>query len=112
MNVFFFLMRRRPPRSTLFPYTTLFRSLQPQARPERHQVQRLQRRLSARGHRVGPVDGIFGPRTVRAVRRMQEAAGVNGPATADATTPARLGLSVGGGTDGPETGSAVWRDRV
>src|SRR5256885_7651904 len=25
-NVFFFLMIRRPPRSTLFPYTTLFRS--------------------------------------------------------------------------------------
>src|SRR5437879_13341962 len=24
---FFFLMRRRPPRSTLFPYTTLFRSI-------------------------------------------------------------------------------------
>src|SRR5438477_10482891 len=24
--IFFFLMRRRPPRSTLFPYTTLFRS--------------------------------------------------------------------------------------
>src|SRR5574338_1215113 len=30
---FFFLMIRRPPRSTLFPYTTLFRSPQsPQAR--------------------------------------------------------------------------------
>src|SRR3989441_11390443 len=28
---FFFLMIRRPPRSTLFPYTTLFRSLLPQA---------------------------------------------------------------------------------
>src|SRR6266404_6947660 len=28
---FFFLMIRRPPRSTLFPYTTLFRS--PPARP-------------------------------------------------------------------------------
>src|SRR5574340_1687061 len=28
---FFFLMIRRPPRSTLFPYTTLFRS-----RPARH----------------------------------------------------------------------------
>src|SRR5260370_6264737 len=27
---FFFLMIRRPPRSTLFPYTTLFRSLQEQ----------------------------------------------------------------------------------
>src|SRR3712207_8854954 len=26
MVVFFFLMIRRPPRSTLFPYTTLFRS--------------------------------------------------------------------------------------
>src|SRR3989441_9780498 len=28
--VFFFLMIRRPPRSTLFPYTTLFRSLVPE----------------------------------------------------------------------------------
>src|SRR3712207_8041763 len=27
--LFFFLMIRRPPRSTLFPYTTLFRSLVP-----------------------------------------------------------------------------------
>src|SRR3712207_8913858 len=26
MSAFFFLMIRRPPRSTLFPYTTLFRS--------------------------------------------------------------------------------------
>src|SRR3712207_6934666 len=26
MRIFFFLMIRRPPRSTLFPYTTLFRS--------------------------------------------------------------------------------------
>src|SRR5258708_19900366 len=32
---FFFLMIRRPPRSTLFPYTTLFRSL------HRHADQRL-----------------------------------------------------------------------
>src|SRR2546427_8820444 len=27
VTFFFFLMIRRPPRSTLFPYTTLFRSL-------------------------------------------------------------------------------------
>src|SRR3712207_8336840 len=27
MCIFFFLMIRRPPRSTLFPYTTLFRSI-------------------------------------------------------------------------------------
>src|SRR5574338_1279823 len=33
---FFFLMIRRPPRSTLFPYTTLFRSAasNPQCKPE------------------------------------------------------------------------------
>src|SRR5205809_6538087 len=31
---FFFLMIRRPPRSTLFPYTTLFRSSH--IRPKRH----------------------------------------------------------------------------
>src|SRR5579884_4489867 len=29
----FFLMIRRPPRSTLFPYTTLFRSCRPRATP-------------------------------------------------------------------------------
>src|SRR3712207_6939974 len=33
--VFFFLMIRRPPRSTLFPYTTLFRS-KPARRAARH----------------------------------------------------------------------------
>src|SRR5260370_22342112 len=33
LDLFFFLMIRRPPRSTLFPYTTLFRS---PSRPEAH----------------------------------------------------------------------------
>src|SRR5437868_9578600 len=33
---FFFLMIRRPPRSTLFPYTTLFRS--PRDRPDQFAV--------------------------------------------------------------------------
>src|SRR3712207_7868971 len=46
--IFFFLMIRRPPRSTLFPYTTLFRSYlmerfdascrAPRARPERRDL--------------------------------------------------------------------------
>src|SRR3712207_6914594 len=31
--LFFFLMIRRPPRSTLFPYTTLFRSIHPFPQP-------------------------------------------------------------------------------
>src|SRR5258705_12902692 len=34
--LFFFLMIRRPPRSTLFPYTTLFRSRLRADRPARH----------------------------------------------------------------------------
>src|SRR2546421_2355574 len=33
--LFFFLMIRRPPRSTLFPYTTLFRSLMTVAEKKR-----------------------------------------------------------------------------
>src|SRR2546429_4363639 len=33
MFLFFFLMIRRPPRSTLFPYTTLFRSVRALVRP-------------------------------------------------------------------------------
>src|SRR5258707_7644706 len=32
--LFFFLMIRRPPRSTLFPYTTLFRSLRRLGEPD------------------------------------------------------------------------------
>src|SRR2546429_5974367 len=33
LSFFFFLMIRRPPRSTLFPYTTLFRSRPAHQRP-------------------------------------------------------------------------------
>src|SRR5258708_2952813 len=36
---FFFLMIRRPPRSTLFPYTTLFRSVWPYAAGRRDDAQ-------------------------------------------------------------------------
>src|SRR6267154_4736875 len=39
--IFFFLMLRRPPRSTLFPYTTLFRSAPPLGRPLPARVARL-----------------------------------------------------------------------
>src|SRR2546422_11758460 len=50
---FFFLMIRRPPRSTLFPYTTLFRSLDAL----------LQRRLLAR-HRLGALGRLEGERAL------------------------------------------------
>src|SRR3954466_16430556 len=43
--LFFFLMIRRPPRSTLFPYTTLFRSEKQEQffhwEPERYEVRRI-----------------------------------------------------------------------
>src|SRR5215208_7948162 len=59
---FFFLMIRRPPRSTLFPYTTLFRSRHPPGVARRpHQRSRCRGRprseehtseLQSRGHLV------------------------------------------------------------
>src|SRR5256885_11593076 len=50
--IFFFLMIRRPPRSTLFPYTTLFRSINRQ-RGEQHAAAH-----EVRGrHRAGGVSG-------------------------------------------------------
>src|SRR2546430_10875416 len=36
-SIFFFLMIRRPPRSTLFPYTTLFRSVEPRESRAAHE---------------------------------------------------------------------------
>src|SRR3712207_8618897 len=42
--MFLFLMIRRPPRSTLFPYTTLFRS-QPLARPADQRLRERRRRV-------------------------------------------------------------------
>src|SRR2546429_6161319 len=48
MSFFFFLMIRRPPRSTLFPYTTLFRS----ARVQGGQARRPLRERRARERRL------------------------------------------------------------
>src|SRR3712207_7638861 len=41
MILFFFLMIRRPPRSTLFPYTTLFRSREEEGRRFNRQIAQL-----------------------------------------------------------------------
>src|SRR3712207_7296006 len=48
-------MIRRPPRSTLFPYTTLFRSHRLRARPARAERDRLPDRAGGADER-GPVD--------------------------------------------------------
>src|SRR2546422_9604424 len=47
LSLFFFLMIRRPPRSTLFPYTTLFRSL-PRGKLEDAGVRRRHAKAGAR----------------------------------------------------------------
>src|SRR2546425_3536437 len=52
MCCFFFLMIRRPPRSTLFPYTTLFRSVRATGQQGRHA------RLPAA---TGPAGGVRPP---------------------------------------------------
>src|SRR5256885_11833392 len=52
MFVFFFLMIRRPPRSTLFPYTTLFRSRLLDARSGFHRARAPRR--PARSDRAPP----------------------------------------------------------
>src|SRR5687767_15460113 len=57
-SIFFFLMIRRPPRSTLFPYTTLFRS---RSDPRhRHLVQRACQPEISSGARPRPGDRAGG----------------------------------------------------
>src|SRR3989442_4555045 len=57
LSLFFFLMIRRPPRSTLFPYTTLFRSV-PRCAGVRH-VDRLEQADHRDRHQVGDEeDGV------------------------------------------------------
>src|SRR3712207_9357805 len=53
----FFLMIRRPPRSTLFPYTTLFRS---EVHEERFGRRRDRRRVGQIEHEIGGSLSAFG----------------------------------------------------
>src|SRR2546421_11876387 len=64
--VFFFLMIRRPPRSTLFPYTTLFRSCRtPQmARSQSQQSDGTADRVLRRGGGAGDNRRRRGARSV------------------------------------------------
>src|SRR5256885_10604999 len=59
---FFFLMIRRPPRSTLFPYTTLFRS------KAHEQIPRRQGNLRA-ADRVAPGIEYRSPKEIRIAER-------------------------------------------
>src|SRR3712207_8755455 len=70
---FFFLMIRRPPRSTLFPYTTLFRS---PGREDLRREPRQARRVGRGGRRGGArrrQEGDRGGRRRAHERRLQPA---------------------------------------
>src|SRR3712207_8645838 len=68
---FFFLMIRRPPRSTLFPYTTLFRSLGTPPGVPRVRLRRLLRLIEEQArHQTLPRHQSFYSRLVRAGRRL------------------------------------------
>jgi DNA invertase Pin-like site-specific DNA recombinase/peptidoglycan hydrolase-like protein with peptidoglycan-binding domain len=56
------------------------------ARGGSERVRRLQRELRRRGLRPGPLDGRFGPRTERAVARLQQAAGLPARGAVDRST--------------------------
>src|SRR3712207_9197061 len=57
-DYFFFLMIRRPPRSTLFPYTTLFRS---RDRPRWRAPPRRRRRAAPPGRASASVGDLLAP---------------------------------------------------
>src|SRR3712207_9312361 len=78
--LFFFLMIRRPPRSTLFPYTTLFRS-------PRTDGPRVLRRLHAdAGARAGAVRILSRHRSTKAHRSESSAARGNREARSEEHT--------------------------
>src|SRR2546427_13294691 len=78
---FFFLMIRRPPRSTLFPYTTLFRSLRDPLGPETHFASESFIDEVAHAAGVDPVAFrlryVSDPRHVAVIRAAAEKAGWN-----------------------------------
>src|SRR5712675_2995287 len=58
-SFFFFLMIRRPPRSTLFPYTTLFRSLRWRVDWRAHRPAQAQPRRDRKSTRLNSSHGYI-----------------------------------------------------
>src|SRR2546427_9469217 len=65
-------MIRRPPRSTLFPYTTLFRSGRALGRPVVHEAARRLRRIQDRHRAAAPLTGDVRRRQMRSEEHTSE----------------------------------------
>src|ERR1035438_4095444 len=107
-------MIRRPPRSTLFPYTTLFRSLQNRLLPDhdasqtgetRHGFERVQYRALA-----GALDGRAGPGAPHPVRHRHAPALPQMVVLDRNTCPAGLRLMASSKADGLDAASWQFRD--
>src|SRR5438309_7082799 len=75
MLLIFLFMLRRPPRSTLFPYTTLFRSREEDRVEEQHRRARRRELHRERGHVAGGRDSERDEGERAGRKRDREAAG-------------------------------------
>src|SRR5438309_6795944 len=78
MLLIFLFMLRRPPRSTLFPYTTLFRSREEDRVEEQHRRARRRELHRERGHVAGGRDSERDEGERAGRQRDREAAGEPG----------------------------------
>src|SRR2546422_9731900 len=112
---FFFLMIRRPPRSTLFPYTTLFRShavvvLRLRAGQERERGPQVGSESRGPGVRRPAVRGGHEPIGVELERRVEQPGAQRPP---DGLHPELgLGLPYGAGQQTPGGGRHLLRARA
>lgn len=68
-------------------------------------VKQVQEKLSEQGYDVGPVDGIFGPKTQQALRKFQQDKGVQPTGQIDQQTMAALGIQGEGGAQPGDMGA-------
>lgn len=68
-------------------------------------VQQIQQKLNDQGYNAGPVDGKFGPKTQEALRKFQQAQGIQATGQVDQQTMAALGVQDSG--QGGQPGGAM-----
>ncbi len=73
-------------------------------------VKDIQKKLNEKGYSVGTVDGIFGSKTVSAVKKFQSDNGLTSDGIVGSRTAEKLGVDISGGSSGNSnyTGSDVY----